>query len=107
MRGKSRPELHRLTFIIPALLIASLRPLSAVERTVWQIGNFDQSSHEFNEEVDRADAKYNPVSTVGESNSAKDWPAYQPGSGNKSTGGHPYPYTILFRFRASRKVFIS
>jgi hypothetical protein len=67
------------------------------------MGNFDQSSHEFNEKVDQADARSNPVFTVGQSNPAKDWPAYQPGSENKSTGGRPYPYTIAFRLEGQPK----
>src|SRR5262249_35500520 len=57
---------------------------------------FDQSSHEFNGELDFADSKYNLTFTVAQSDPAKNWPALQPGSQNKSMGGRTHPYTILF-----------
>ncbi|MGH9452034.1 MAG: polysaccharide lyase family protein [Terriglobia bacterium] len=68
----------------------------ARSQTVWQIGKFDQSSHEFNGGIDLRNPSMNPVFIVGRSNPALDWPEYQPGSLNKSAGGHPHPYTISF-----------
>jgi len=72
------------------------RPLPAAERTVWEIGKFDQSSFEFTRHIDFATDRNAPVFTVGKSDATKDWPADQPGSANQSSGGRPHPYTILF-----------
>lgn len=79
-----------------AFTLSSARRVVAVEHTLWQIGAFDQSSHEFSDSFDFAGRDHNPTFTVGESNPAKDWPAFQPGSEVKAAGGRPHPYTILF-----------
>ena len=71
-------------------------PLSGAERTVWEIGKFDQSSLEFTRQVDFGNPQDNPVFTVGKSDPKKDWPADQPGSANKDAGERPHPYTIVF-----------
>jgi alpha-mannosidase len=67
----------------------------AAENTVWQIGIFNQSSHEFNDQAPVGSPNYNPVFTVGKSTS-KDWPARQPGSENAAEGSRPHPFTVLF-----------
>lgn len=67
----------------------------AAGNTVWQIGTFDQSSHEFNNDAPVGKADYNPVFTIGKSNTS-DWPSRQPGSENKAEGLRQHPFTILF-----------
>ena len=87
----------RLVFVfgcaLSLLLAASSSP--AAENTVWQIGTFNQSSHEFNNRAPVGSPNYNPVFTVGKS-TAKDWPARQPGSENQAEGLRPHPFTVLF-----------
>ncbi len=75
------------------LLATSSMP--AAESAVWQIGTFNQSSEEFNNQAPAGSPNYNPVFTVGKS-TVKDWPAHQPGSENKAEGLRPHPFTILF-----------
>ena len=81
-----------------ATCLAAVEPLAGADETVWQIGQFDQSSGEFHAHTNFSDAQYNPVFTVGKSDPTKDWPAEQPGSANPEAGARPHPYTILFNF---------
>jgi len=83
-------------FILWISALIGVQPLAAVDRTVWEIGRFDQSSLEFKGQVDFSNPQSNPVFTVGKSDPTKDWPAEQPGSANKDAGGRAHPYTILF-----------
>lgn len=64
-------------------------------KTVWQIGEFDQTSREFGHNFDLESGRLRPVFTVGQSKTA-DWPAWQTTGVNNSTGTHPSPYTIVF-----------
>lgn len=68
---------------------------STAANTVWQIGTFDQSSHEFNNNAPVAKADFNPVFTIGKSKTSE-WPGRQPGSENKAEGLRSHPFTILF-----------
>jgi hypothetical protein len=77
-------------------LSVAIKPLSATEQTLWEIGQFDQSSAEFHAHPDFSDVHYNPVFTVGKSDPSKDWPGGQPGSANAAAGGRAHPYTIVF-----------
>ena len=79
-----------------AFALSGVQPLTAADRTVWEIGKFDESSWEFKGRVDFSNPQNAPVFTVGRSDPAKDWPAEQPGSVNKDAGARPHPYTILF-----------
>ncbi len=63
---------------------------------VWQIGEFNHSSIEFNHNVDFSNPNLRVVYTVGKSQ-ASDWPAYQPVSGTAELHGRMVPFTILFR----------
>ena len=83
------------TFLIQILFMPVLLA-TAAQRTVWEIGKFDQSSLEFNSDLEPTDPNYNPTFIVGHSAPAKDWPALQPGSAYKEAGGRPHPYTIQF-----------
>jgi alpha-mannosidase len=84
-----------LLFGCTLCVLLAARSLSAAGNTVWQIGTFDESSHEFNNNVPVRHADYNPVFTVGKSTTS-DWPARQPGSENQAQGLRPHPFTILF-----------
>lgn len=75
---------------------AAAQGAQARVRPLWQIGKFDQSSHEFNGSFDLRNPNVNPVYIVGQSVAARDWPEYQPGSLNQGEGGRPHPYTISF-----------
>jgi hypothetical protein len=65
---------------------------------VWQIGEFNHSSIEFNHNVDFGNPKLNVIYTVGASH-ASDWPAYQPVSGSPDVHGRAIPFTIVFYMR--------
>jgi alpha-mannosidase len=62
-------------------------------QTVWRIGRFDQSSMEFNPGAAPVPA---PVYVIGTSTPAKDWYAFQPGTGNGLAGDRSHPVTIQF-----------
>src|SRR5271157_2961354 len=94
MHGTCKARILTLGILFSAL--AGVQPLAAVDRTVWEIGKFDQSSLEFKGHGDFSNPQYNPVVTVGKSDATKDWPAEQPGSANKDAGARPHPYTIFF-----------
>jgi hypothetical protein len=70
--------------------------------TLWQIGTFNLSSGEFNQGAAGPPLfgwrfpKGELVYVVGQSDPAKDWPAYQPGSANGQAGFTAHPYTIQF-----------
>ena len=82
--------------------------LCAGSSVVWQIGVFDDSSHEFNlgmdpesgkptaHPIDYTDPTNNPVFVVGKSDPALDWYAYQPGTSNGKAGFRAHPFTIQF-----------
>ncbi|MGH9407195.1 MAG: polysaccharide lyase family protein [Terriglobia bacterium] len=93
-----------LAWVLSACCVALAGGASgAGARVVWQIGQFDQSSHEFNGNVDLRNASVNPVYVVGQSVPARDWPAYQPGTQNPAAGGRAHPYTILFQLAGRPK----
>ncbi|MGO9274155.1 MAG: polysaccharide lyase family protein [Terriglobia bacterium] len=98
MRCDCKARILSLGVLVSVLVsaLAGARPLAAVDRTVWEIGKFDQSSLEFKGHGDLSNPQYNPVVTVGKGDPTKDWPAEQPGSANKDEGARPHPYTILF-----------
>jgi len=65
-------------------------------RVIWQIGKLDHSSEEFkNGGVDYANPKDDAIFHVGVDHDS-DWPRFQPGPANGTTGGREHPYTILF-----------
>ena len=83
-------------------LLLAASSLPAATSTVWQIGTFDQSAHEFNNSAPVGKADYNPVFTVGKSKTA-DWPGRQPGSENQAEGPRPHPFTVLFELPSRPK----
>ena len=85
-----RGMLGRMLPLIVLLFVC--KPLKGTQ-TLWQIGVFNESSGEFSSELNPAQ---DPVFTVGKSQAAHDWFAFQPGSGNGRAGFRPHPFTILF-----------
>src|ERR1035438_1520583 len=71
--------------------------IQAASQKLWQVGTFDESSQEFKAEgIDYKNPAQDPVFIVGKSDPAKDWYAYQPGSGNGAAGFRPHPFTVKF-----------
>ena len=95
MNHKIKTGILILCGVVSALI--SIRPLTAADRTLWELGKFDQSSIEFKGHGDLSSPQYNPVVTIGKGDPTQDWPAGQPGSATKHTGSRPHPYTILFK----------
>ena len=100
---QSSRKMGILTSSILVSVLAGVLPLKAADRTVWQMGKFDQSSLEFKGRVDFTDPQANPTVTIGKDDPTKIWPAEQPGSLSKEPGKRPHPYTILFNLDAPPK----
>lgn len=67
------------------------------QRTVWQIGTFDDSSREFHDTygVDYANKSSDMNYVVGKS-TERDWLRFQPGPANGMAGGRLHPFRIRF-----------
>lgn len=78
---------------LPVMIAANSSRAAA--STLWQIGTFDQSSHEFNNVAPVGKADFNPVFVIGKSKTSA-WPGRQPGSENQAEGLRAHPFTILF-----------
>ncbi len=93
-------RLRSSAFIALVLVCAFVAvPGHARPKTLWQIGNFDQSSEEFGASFGIAPSsamRPDAVFRVGQSDWKKDWPGFQPGSANGLAGGREHPYTVLF-----------
>lgn len=69
---------------------------AAQQHTVWQIGQFDDSSQEFrSQSIDYASPRSDVVYTVGSSRDA-DWIRFQPGPANAVAGGRLHPFRVNF-----------
>lgn len=90
MRGLSLRGTAGLAGMLMGLSLLLL-PAPASGQSVWKIGTFDQSSGEL---APGADLQRPFV--AGQSVAARDWPAFQPGSGNGGAGDKPHPRTITF-----------
>jgi alpha-mannosidase len=83
--------------VMALILMANLSgTLHASSRQLWKVGNFDETSVEFKKTIDFSESAQEISFTVGKSNPATDWCAYQPGSGNVRAGRRPHPFTINF-----------
>lgn len=103
-----RSQVLRGILILLFLAVTNLLPTWAAAKILWQIGVFDDSSHEFRlandpesgnptaNRVDYTNPADDPVFVVGKSNPASDWYAYQPGSSNGKAGFRAHPFTIQF-----------
>src|SRR5215831_14442300 len=91
---KSRRAL--LMGAILSCIVAS--PGYSEERTLWQIGTFDQSSEEFGESFGFGSStpRPDPIYRVGKSDWHKDWAGFQPGSANGLAGGREHPFSVIF-----------
>jgi alpha-mannosidase len=83
--------------LLGLLLLASLTAsLCAQQRTLWQIGKFDDSSQEFRSHgINYSSQKSDVVYTVGSSH-ARDWLRFQPGPANAVAGGRLHPFQVNF-----------
>jgi hypothetical protein len=61
--------------------------------TVWQIGTFDESSRELG---NYSDSAKDPVYVIGQSDPARDWFGFQPGTSNGHAGHRAHPFMIEF-----------
>ena len=78
--------------------------VQAAGQKLWQVGTFDESSQEFKAEgIDYKNPAQDPVFIVGKGDPAKDWYAYQPGSGNGVAGLRPHPFTVKFDLSSAPK----
>lgn len=78
------------------MLAVSAVVAMAQQRTIWQIGKFDDSSQEFrSQNIDYASPKSDVVYTVGVS-TEKDWLSFQPGPANAIAGGRQHPFQVNF-----------
>ena len=83
--------------ILLPLIFSSPLIGQVASQKVWQVGTFDESSQEFKgSRIDYSNSSQDPVFYVGKSDPARDWYAYQPGSGNGKAGFRPHPFTIKF-----------
>ena len=94
------------TFLAMAALLCLCQWATAASQVVWQIGKFDKSSLEFNQNVPEtkpagAQAANDLVYVVGQSKAETDWFAFQPGSSNGKAGYRPHPYAIRFELPAA------
>ena len=78
--------------------------VQATPQKVWQVGTFDESSHEFKAEgIDYSSPAADPVFTPGKSDPATDWYSFQPGSANGKAGFRAHPFTIKFDLASAPK----
>ena len=71
----------------------------AQEKTLWQIGEFDQSSEEFGVSFgfgSLSSVRSDPVYRVGTSDPKRGWSGFQLGSSNGPAGDREHPFTVLF-----------
>ena len=80
--------------IVISSCLAQLYASDASWQTLWTIGTFDKSSGEFHEGVaPEGAAPY----VVSKSQPAKDWYAFQPGTGNGNFGHRAHPVSLQFQ----------
>ena len=79
------------------VLASMAAPAWAQQRTVWQIGQFDDSSHEFQGTfgIDYTKASSDVDYVIGKS-TERDWLRFQPGPANGQAGGRLHPFRIHF-----------
>ena len=80
------------------LLLAATAPgaARAGSQTLWKLGAFDESPGEFTKAIAYTNPAQDLVFAAGKSDPAKDWCAFQPGSGNGRFGPRAHPFTINF-----------
>ena len=98
-----RPSYRTILFsLTTALTLCFCISAEGAPKTVWQIGRFDQSSSEFNQdklrspELGSTQSMSNVLYIVGKSKPDTDWPAFQPGSVSGTADHRTHPYTIQF-----------
>jgi alpha-mannosidase len=82
------------SWLLGLLLLADAA--GAQQRTLWQIGRFDDSSQEFrSQDIDYSSSKSDVVFKVGSSRDS-DWIRFQPGPANAIAGGRLHPFRADF-----------
>ncbi len=66
------------------------------EEVIWQIGQRDNATLEFNDDWDFAQHG-DPNFVVGKSDPKKDWSGFHPASSNEASGHRVHPFTITFQ----------
>jgi hypothetical protein len=82
------------------MLLLSFGVHSEQTRTLWQIGEFDESSAEFTTHLSPAEYGHpskDPVFVVGKSDPHNEWLPFQPGTSNGKAGFRHHPFTIRFQ----------
>ncbi len=80
-----------------ACLAAAIPALMHAQTTVWRLGVFDHSAHEFQ----GREGNDSPAVDVDARDAAARWPASQAGSLNANAGSKAHPRTIHFRLDAA------
>ncbi|MEO6982833.1 MAG: polysaccharide lyase family protein, partial [Edaphobacter sp.] len=90
----------KLPLLCGVALAALALAAGAQQRTIWQIGQFDDSSREFHDSfgVDYASASSDVNYVVGKS-TARDWLRFQPGPANGRAGARLHPFRIDFTLK--------
>ncbi|HLV94535.1 MAG TPA: polysaccharide lyase family protein [Candidatus Acidoferrales bacterium] len=83
----------RMTLL--AVAIGCVALAARGQSILWQIGEFNHSSVEFNHDFDFDKPNSRVLYTIGQSKTA-DWPAYQPGSSVAELKNRTFPYDIAF-----------
>ena len=80
------------------LLMSTPILLYASQNTLWQIGQFDQSSEEFGSSfsIIPIGLPPDPIFDVSKNDWKKDWAGFHPGSSNGQARGRKHPFTIVF-----------
>jgi hypothetical protein len=81
-----------LLSVLTTTVLLTCQKAFAASKAVWQIGDFDHSSAEFNQGRPSGAVLY----IVGKSHPKTDWPAHQPATLLGKEGQRPNPYTIQF-----------
>ncbi len=72
-----------------------VRDISAVEKTIWQVGKRDNAGLEFNADWDFFQGK-DPSFVIGQSNPKEGWSRFHPASSDPRAGQRVHPFTIQF-----------
>jgi hypothetical protein len=97
-----RTRIERLqAILLLTMMMGFCHYAEAASTVLWQIGKFDKSSLEFNQNAPAskpgaAQPANDLVYVIGKSQAETDWSAFQPGSSNGKAGVRPHPYAIEF-----------
>jgi alpha-mannosidase len=93
MKVRAIPGAIRIALLSAA--VSCVGTVAGAQSTVWQIGEFNHSSVEFNHDFDFRKPGFRVLYTIGRNKTA-DWPAYQPASQVAQPHRRTFPYEIAF-----------